>query len=167
MSNEVVNTWPDDAITHKKENKQFFASLKQARRDDVFEAVKTIHNEVIAKTDCLACANCCRTTPALVTKADVSRISKSLMMSTKEFSKSYLIEDINGDMMFKSVPCVFLSEDNSCRIYDVRPEACRRYPHTDEREYAIRTDLNVANTIVCPAAFQVMEKLKSRFGELS
>jgi uncharacterized protein len=157
---DSIKIWPDDAVADRLDNKVWLRSLKQVNHVEVYVSLQQLHTEVFAKTDCLACANCCKTTPAIVTNADKSRIAKHLGMSPKAFAKSYLMEDINGDYMYKQVPCVFLQSDNVCSIYDVRPEACRRYPHTDEQAYAQRPDLNVANTIVCPAAYQIMMRLK-------
>ena len=88
-------------------------------------------------------------------------IASVLEISAKQFKKKYVLEDINGEMTLNGVPCRFLQADNHCSIYDHRPEACRRFPHTDEKEYVRRTSLNLANTMVCPAASQVLMQLKN------
>ena len=69
-------------------------------------------------------------------------------------------------MSFKNVPCVFLESDHSCRIYDIRPEACRRFPHTDEKAYSQRYKLNLKNTMICPAAARVVDFLRAKFNHI-
>lgn len=46
----------------------------------------------------------------------------------------YLRVDEDNDKVFKSMPCPFLGEDNLCSIYDIRPKACREFPHTDRKK---------------------------------
>ena len=115
----------------------------------------------LKEADCLSCANCCKTTPALVERSDAKRIAKHLGMSPKGFIRKYLLEDINGELMIQRVPCTFLNTDNTCEIYDVRPKACREYPHTDQKDFNRRSKMNAKNTIVCPAAFEIVERLKA------
>ena len=63
--------------------------------------------------------------------------------------------------MFYSKSCAFLEEDNRCSIYDVRPKACREFPHTDRiKQYQI-LDLTQKNVAVCPAVYEIIEKLKT------
>ncbi|MBK8625460.1 MAG: YkgJ family cysteine cluster protein [Saprospiraceae bacterium] len=145
----------------KKENEIWFRTIRNVKTDTLHDTIISIHQEVFAKTDCMTCANCCKTSPPLLTNEDINRISKSMGISAKQFTKSYVLQDFNGEKTFNIVPCKFLQSDNTCSIYDIRPEACRRYPHTDEMEYPKRTHLNVSNTLVCPAAYNILEKLKS------
>jgi len=151
----------DSAKQHKKENDVYLRGLRNLKEDHIFTEIKKIHQEVFTKIDCMQCAICCKTTPALVTNSDIKRIASVMDISTKQFLRKYVLEDINGEMTLNGVPCRFLKEDNSCSIYADRPEACRRFPHTDEKEYPRRTSLNLANTMVCPAAYQVLEQLKN------
>lgn len=146
----------------KKENELWLRSFRNINPETVYPIIKDTHEEVFAKTDCLTCANCCKTAPPLLTEEDIHRISKALGLSVKQFSKTYVLLDFNGDKTFNIVPCRFLMDNNACSIYDIRPSACRRYPHTDEKEYPKRTQLNVANTMICPAAYQILEKLKTK-----
>lgn len=151
----------DTAKLNKRENEIYLRGLRNVKEDIVFGEIKKIHQDVFAKTDCLQCANCCKTIPALLTSTDIKRIASVLEISAKQFKKKYVLEDINGEMTLNGVPCRFLQADNHCSIYDYRPEACRRFPHTDEKEYVRRTSLNLANTMVCPAASQVLMQLKN------
>lgn len=147
---------------------------KEARYDAAYQVVRNtpstpeniakvreLHDTVFGAIDCLACANCCKTTPALITKRDAKRIASKLQMPPKTFLRKYTIEDINGEYIMNRVPCPFLLEDNRCDIYDVRPEACSRFPHTDEEAFFNRARLNAENTIVCPAAYHIVQKLNT------
>ena len=72
----------------------------------------------------------------------------------------YLKLDEDGDFVLKETPCAFLGADNYCSIYEVRPKACREYPHTDHRKITQIAKITVANTAICPAAFKVVERMK-------
>ncbi|MBK9255920.1 MAG: YkgJ family cysteine cluster protein [Saprospiraceae bacterium] len=161
MMEDIFQKWRKESTISKKENLAFLAELSVEKRNKLSEILPEIHDDAFAKIDCLSCANCCRTTPALLIASDVRRISKFLNISQKQFNQKYVLEDVNGEMMLNGVPCKFLSPDNTCSVYEVRPEACRQYPHTNEKAYFKRPGLNAANTIVCPAAFYILEKLKS------
>jgi Fe-S-cluster containining protein len=40
--------------------------------------MQDLHDAEFKKTDCLKCANCCKTTGPLFTSADIERVSKYL-----------------------------------------------------------------------------------------
>lgn len=118
------------------------------------------NQQAFEKIDCLSCANCCKTSPPLIEQEDINRISKHIGISKKQFKKKYILEDINGDLSFINVPCVFLNDDNSCSIYEVRPNACRRYPHMDEASFFKLRRLHSKNVLACPIAYDVVRKIK-------
>jgi Fe-S-cluster containining protein len=63
------------------------------------------------------------------TDEDIVRIAEHLGMTRDELIAAYLEPDEDqGRYRMKTTPCSFLSEDNRCTIYDVRPEKCRGYP---------------------------------------
>jgi Fe-S-cluster containining protein len=159
-----MSDWQQKAISDKQTNKEFLSSLPKKDKEYTYKLLLQHHLDVFSETDCLSCANCCKTTPAIVTNNDISRMAKHLSLSPKQIKRQFLIEDVNGEFLFAKVPCVFLEDDNKCKIYEARPEACRRYPHTDEKDYIYRNTLNIANTIVCPAAFNILERLKQNLG---
>ena len=156
---KLLKNWKENSENNYSDNLSFLSSLKG--KQDIDERVKKVHDDVFAGTDCLACANCCKTTPAIVESSDVKRIAKFLGISPKGFKRKYLLEDFNGEMVIQRAPCTFLNEDNTCSIYEVRPKACREYPHTNQKGFSQRAKLNAKNTIVCPAAFEIVERLKS------
>jgi len=124
------------------------------------EQVHALHDAVFDKIDCLDCANCCRTLGPRITDTDVRRIAASLRIKPSGFVEQYLIVDEEGDSIFRSMPCPFLGSDNCCSIYDVRPRACREYPHTDRRRVYQVLALTLKNSPVCPAVFEILERLR-------
>ncbi len=151
-----------EAEEQKKTNEAYFKSIRAYKNPQTIELLKQNHNEVFSEIDCLSCANCCKTSPPIVTNRDKKRIANHLNMPPKQFERKYIIEDVNGEKSFSQVPCFFLQSDNQCSIYEVRPEACRRYPHTDEDDYFLRSSLNLKNTLICPAALLIFNKMKSK-----
>lgn len=121
-----------------------------------------LHDEEFRKTDCLKCANCCKTTGPLFTDKDVDRISKHFRMKTKQFVNQYLRIDEDNDYVLQSVPCTFLGADNYCSIYEVRPKACREFPHTDRNKFQQISNLTLKNVAICPAAFNIVEEMKKK-----
>ena len=154
---------PKLAEEAKKENKKYFANLKKRTPKNLDYIMQELHDKEFEKTDCLACGNCCKTTSPIFTDKDIERISKHLKMKVRDFMNQYLERDEDDFYVLQSAPCTFLDErDNSCFIYDVRPKACAEYPHTDRKKFIQITDLTIANTAICPAAYSIVENLKKR-----
>jgi Fe-S-cluster containining protein len=145
----------------RKENKKFFQQLKREKPKVLDRKMHQLHEEVFACTDCLECANCCSTTGPLFTDKDISRIAKHLRVKPSEFVERYLRIDEDNDYVLQSVPCTFLGDDNRCSIYDVRPKACREFPHTDRIKQHQILNLTQKNVAVCPAVYEIVEKLKT------
>jgi len=144
------------------ENKKYFAKLKNKPPKNLDYVMQELHDEVFSKTDCLQCANCCKTTGPLFTNADIERISKHLKMKPQDFVNTYLRVDEENDHVLQSVPCTFLDAENYCLIYDVRPKACREYPHTDRKKFHQISNLTLKNVEICPAAYAIVEEMKKR-----
>lgn len=143
------------------ENKKFLKGLSKLddnRLDDVFHET---HEEVFATTDCLTCANCCKTTSPIFYQTDIERVAKSLKMKPGDFIEKYLRVDEDKDYVLKSAPCPFLGPDNYCSVYESRPRACREYPHTNRKKMSQVLDLTYRNTLVCPAVLEIVERIKS------
>ncbi len=150
------------AANQKKSNKKLLTRLKKKKGALVDRIFEEAHIEVFSCTDCLKCANCCKTTGPLFTNKDIDRISKHLNQKPIKFITEYLKIDEEGDYVLQSTPCRFLEKDNICSIYDVRPRACAEYPHTNRRKQHQILNLNLKNSEVCPAVFQILEKIKSQ-----
>jgi uncharacterized protein len=81
-------------------------------------------------------------------------------LKSVQFVEQYLHLDEDQDYVLNTAPCSFLGDDNKCDIYEVRPQACREYPHTDRKNMFQILDLTYKNTLVCPAVNDVVENLK-------
>ncbi|MDO4224319.1 MAG: YkgJ family cysteine cluster protein [Bergeyella zoohelcum] len=150
------------AIQKQKEHKKVLDNLKKKPPKNLDYIVEDIHNEVFSKIDCLKCANCCKTTGPLYTEKDIERIAKHLRMKPADFEAKFLQVDEDNDKVLQSLPCYFLAEDNTCLIYEVRPKACREYPHTDRKKIYQINHLTIKNTLICPAAYEFVEKLSEK-----
>ena len=148
-----------NAKSKRKENKKFLTSLSKDKRLD--EKFHTVHEEVFAETNCLECANCCKTTSPIFRDVDIDRIANHLGIRPSELTDKHLHIDGDGDWVLNSAPCVFLANDNRCTIYEVRPRACRDYPHTNRKNMSQLLELTYRNTLVCPAVAQMVERLKA------
>jgi Fe-S-cluster containining protein len=148
----------------RQEVAKVFKKLKKRRPKDLDQSFHSAHDEAFSEIDCLKCANCCKTTSPIFRDVDISRIAKKLKMSVQEFEKSYLKKDDEDDWVLQSSPCHFLLEDNTCFIYDVRPQACREYPHTDRKRMVQILDLTARNMEVCPAVSQVADTVVEKYG---
>lgn len=145
----------------KAETKKYFAKLKKKNHKRLDLLMQELHEEEFEKTDCLTCANCCKTTSPIFTDKDILRISKFLRLKEQQFIERYLYRDSDGHMVLQSSPCTFLDlNDNTCHIYEVRPKACAEYPHTNRKRFIQLTDLTLKNTEVCPAVYNIVEALK-------
>jgi hypothetical protein len=96
------------------ETKKFFNKLKKRTPKNLDVQVAQIHEEVFEKTNCMSCANCCKTTGPLFVKQDIERISKYLGIKPVQFEQQYLRVDEDNDWVLKKTPCVFLGDDNDC-----------------------------------------------------
>jgi Fe-S-cluster containining protein len=144
------------------ENKKFFDKLKKKTPKNLDYVMQDLHDTEFKKTSCLDCANCCKTTGPLFTTADIERISKHLKQKPQQFINRYLRIDEDQDYVLQSVPCTFLQNDNGCIIYDVRPKACREFPHTDRKKFQQINNLTLQNIAICPAAYNIVDNMKKK-----
>ncbi len=148
------------AATLKKENRAFYDKLKRLKPKQLDEKFHRLHDDVFEETDCLSCANCCKTTSPIFYNRDVERLAKHLRMKPGDLIDKYLRIDEDQDYVLRQAPCPFLGADNYCSVYEARPNACREYPHTDRKRMEQILDLTYRNTLVCPAVLEITERLK-------
>ena len=158
---DLINKLPKLAQEKSKQNKAFFSKLKKKPPKNLDYIMEDLHQKEFKKTNCLDCANCCKTTGPLFTDKDIVRISKHFKLKPQQFIEQYLRIDEDQDYVLQSVPCVFLGQDNYCSIYDVRPKACREFPHTNRKKFHQITNLTLKNVAICPAAFNIVEAMKA------
>ena len=151
--------------THSS-NTVFLKKLKDVKPKDLDKTVKHFHSKVFETIDCLQCAGCCRTISPIILNEDIDRIAKYVDLPTRSFIETYLYKDQENDFVFKQTPCPFLSEDNTCKIYEKRPKACYTYPHTDRNRFHQLLNLTLKNSLVCPAVFLIIENLKKHYSSL-
>jgi uncharacterized protein len=151
---------PNMAKAARKEHAALVKRLATTDNRKLDERIHALHEAVFETINCLDCANCCRTLGPRITDADVQRIASSLKMKPSGFVEKYLRVDEDRDYVFQSMPCPFLGNDNYCFIYDVRPKACREYPHTNRRRIYQVLPLTLKNSEICPAVFEILERLR-------
>ncbi len=147
-----------EAAQKKKGWQMWFRKNKQ-RLMKMDREIEQLHDEAVAATDCLACGNCCRSLGPMILTKDIDLMAKSLRVKPAEIIDRYLHSDEDGDMVFRTMPCPFLGDDNYCSIYESRPRACRDYPHTDRKKFYQIYSLSVKNAETCPIVFRVLDKL--------
>ncbi|BAH88336.1 YkgJ family cysteine cluster protein [Streptococcus mutans] len=163
MTQEIdIGKYHQLALQKQKEHRKFLATLKKKAPKNLDKIVQEVHTEVFREIDCTKCANCCKILGLLFTESDISRIAKHFRMRLPVFEDMYLRVDEDNDKVFKSMPCPFLGEDNLCSIYDIRPKACREFPHTDRKKIYQINHLTIQNTLICPAVYLFVEKLQER-----
>jgi Fe-S-cluster containining protein len=157
---DLLANLPTLAAQKKRENQAFFKSLARMDKKKLDAQMHAVHHEVFACTDCLQCANCCKTTGPLLTKRDVEALAKDQNLKHGAYITQFLKLDDDGDYVFKNMPCMYLNEDKTCRVYHIRPKACREFPHTDRSNQKEILAITQRNTAVCPAVFEMVERIK-------
>jgi Fe-S-cluster containining protein len=140
--------------------KKLLRRMAQIQPQKLDKMMGILHTEEFEKIDCLECANCCKSISPAMTDSDVRRMASASKKSITDFIDTYLLLDTDGDYVFRNAPCPFLGDGNFCAIYSSRPRACREYPHTDRKRFYQILDLTAKNSKVCPAVFNIVEKLK-------
>lgn len=152
------------AAGSKEANTRFLQRLKKNPPGNLDQKFHEHHDEVFGQINCLECANCCKTTGPLFTQKDIERLAAHFRMKPSAFLSTYLHLDEDGDYVLNVLPCPFLGSDNYCSVYEQRPNACREYPHTNQRKMhtILRETLN--NSMICPAVFEILERMKKDTG---
>lgn len=157
----VSGEWQNKPWQKKAEAqiKNYSNFLKRADKKKVLKKLPDLHEKAFEKIDCLNCAACCKNYSPRFKTPDIKRISKHLRIKESVLIDTYLQLDNEGDYVVKKTPCPFLENDNRCRIYEVRPSDCERFPYTNEDVLLARPRITLKNASFCPAVFDVMEAL--------
>lgn len=152
---------------HKRRIKNFLTRLEKKGPRGLKALTAEADKAAWLRTDCLHCANCCKTMSPTYTKKDIRRISAHLGMTDKAFREKWLYKDKTGDWMNVKQPCQFLDlTTNMCNIYAVRPRDCAGFPHHNKKMGADYMHMYKQNIEYCPATYrlveQVMEKLTGK-----
>lgn len=141
--------------------RRFLTKLEKDKPRGLDKRIEVWEKEVWAQTDCLTCANCCKTMTPTYTPRDLKRISKHFGMSVTDFKKKWLYQERGGsrDWMNKNTPCQFLNlKDNKCSIYAIRPVDCSGFPHLSKK-FSEFAHIHKQNVDSCPATFALVEKM--------
>lgn len=147
----------------KTENKKFLDKVKKLAPKDLDIVTHELHEQAFNKIDCLQCANCCYTTGPLLLNKDIDRLAKTFKTKPSIFAEQYLKIDEDNDYVFKQIPCVFLGNDKYCTVYSDRPNACREFPHTQQRNILQKLKITYLNTTICPAVALIVDGLKEKY----
>ena len=140
--------------------------IKKTKADIVDKAFEIEHHDVFKDTDCLTCANCCKSYSPIISLEDLYSISVGASISVENLLKEYIEMDEEGDFVFRMQPCPFLNlNDNKCKIYEHRPSACKDYPHTNRKKIKSALDAIEINASTCPAVYTILNNVYSRIND--
>lgn len=163
VSSSLVENWKKHTTDQVELLSEWLDTVRSdGDRDTVEEKAKEVGADVAKQIDCLDCGNCCRTSVTDFTKGDIKRAAKHLNITPKGFIKQYLIEDIDGTYITITTPCPMLNEDNTCKIYEVRPKVCESYPHVQRDRFMNRIHAHQKNLSMCPITYHTIKRMKDQ-----
>jgi Fe-S-cluster containining protein len=148
---------------HKKRFRSYLTRLEKKPVKGLEEVRLEGDRAAWERTDCLDCANCCKTMSPTYTREDVKRISAHLGMTERAFREKWLYKDRTGDWMNVKQPCQFLDlKTNMCNIYAVRPQDCAGFPHHSKKKMTDYMHVYKQNIEYCPATYRLVEYMMER-----
>lgn len=116
--------------------------------------------EICGLYTCRRCYDtvCCTATPAALTEKETLRLSQHVGRSLEQFIAEYCEASEMGWIYLRS-PCPFLRRSiknrrhPACKVHEIRPLVCRRYPFDDLPGVLNSTDL-------CPMAAEIERDIK-------
>ena len=94
---DQLQSLPKKVRETQKVHRNFFIKLRKKTPKNLDAIMEKLHDDEFKKSDCLQCANCCKTTSPIFTKKDIERISKSFRIKTRQFIDTYLNVDDDQD----------------------------------------------------------------------
>lgn len=150
---------------HRKTGmRRFLSRLEKQAPRGLDAKIAVLEKEVWAETDCLSCANCCKTMTPTFNAQDLKRISAHFKMTVEEFQHKWLRKEKGGarDWLNKTEPCQFLNlKDNKCSIYEIRPADCAGFPHLSKK-FKDYVHIHKQNVEYCPATYRLVEKMMEK-----
>lgn len=149
-----------------KPMKRFLSKVEKAPPRGLDRITASVEPEVWAITDCLSCANCCKTMTPTYTPADIKRIASHFKQTPQQFKDQWLrYEKRDKDWQNRVEPCQFLNlKDNKCSIYEIRPLDCSGFPHLPKKRMIDYMHVHKQNISFCPATYKMVEKLQEKLG---
>jgi len=161
MEKVNIRSFKQKVRHHKKIFKRFLGKVEKNPPRGLDKLAEKIDAEVWGETDCLSCANCCKTMTPTFTDKDITRISAHLNMTPDAFKSKWLhFEKKDKDWVNNKQPCQFLNlKDNKCSIYEVRPADCAGFPHLKRKKMVDYIHVHQQNIEYCPATFKMVKKM--------
>ena len=93
-------------------------------------------NESSNEFKCLCCGGCCTIRGFVrISETEIAQIALFFGISVAELEEHYAVRaTVSGSktVILRDHPsttrCIFLDEQNFCRIHPIKPEQCRRFP---------------------------------------
>lgn len=164
MATVNLRSFRQIVLHNKRRLKRFLSRLEKKTPKGLQALTVEADKAVWQRTDCLDCANCCKTMSPTYTKEDVRRIARHLEMTEAAFRKKWLYKDKTGDWMNVKQPCQFLDlKTNMCNIYAVRPRDCAGFPHHVKKKMnADYMHMYKQNLEYCPATYRLVEAVMEK-----
>ena len=160
------NSYSDILERGKRNIREYSAFLKKIKKkrgkisghnaDELFNMAGNYAFELV---DCRECSLCCMKLGPRITEKDIIRINGKGRKNINNFISTYLKEDEDNDLVFKTMPCPFLDGSGLCSIYQDRPRACRDYPHLETGRASRQIEIHIKNLKICPAVVLAVEFL--------
>jgi Fe-S-cluster containining protein len=158
-----LRSFRQQVARNKRRIKSFLTRLERKAPRGLEEVAADADRAAWQRTDCLDCANCCKTMSPTYTRKDILRISAHLGMTERAFREKWLYKDRTGDWMNVKQPCQFLDlRTNMCNIYAVRPRDCAGFPHHHKKMDAGYMHMYKQNIEYCPATYRMVEGVMER-----
>lgn len=153
---------------YRRRYRYFLTRLETVKPKGLDKMAAEVDQEVWKETDCLACANCCKTMTPTFTPQDIKRIAAHFNQTPDEFREKWLYKQRGtGDWLNKKEPCQFLDlKTNKCSIYEIRPADCAGFPHHTKKHFTEWVHVYKQNVEYCPATFKMVEKMMERVGKV-
>lgn len=155
-----ISAFMAQARSERRHTRKIIQGLRRQKPKQLDSHFRRAHEEAFEQLDCMACANCCKTTGPRFTPADIDRLSARFRLSPSAFINRYLRLDEDGDYVAQTLPCPFLGADNYCSVYEDRPEACADFPHTHHRKMHRHLAITTHNAEICPAVYRITRQLE-------
>ena len=156
-----LRSFRQKARLNKSRFRRFLTRLEKDPPPGIKAVTGQLEKEVWGETDCLSCANCCKTMSPTFNKQDIKRIAAHFDQTPAEFQEKYLRRERGGDRdwLTRSEPCPFLNlQDNKCSIYEIRPADCAGFPHLPKKMRGY-VHVHKQNVEMCPATYRLVEKM--------
>ena len=149
----------------RDDNQKFRAWLK--RHNFVERRLKAMAQDVEAKIDCTACANCCRVATTPVTERDAENLARFLRVKLAVFLRDYTVEtEDEGRVLKRDKNGFIFLEGNLCSVYEARPNTCELFPHLVKGNGSLLSRMwhMPDRAVYCPIVYNTLEEWKVETG---